>query len=335
MKRRFLTIFSIFVAAIVLIAMVPGCDGEPTTGTIVVDATLNSLPWSGAVEYTLTGPGALAPTIINGSSVSANHTGEAGNWTCAYVSGGPPGAVFVDITPSPAQTLAAGGTIGFTLNFETPPPPDASVEFSTWTINGQPVDPAQGPFPMFPGDWVDVEYKEHVSGGQEGQVVTVHQTSWLLVHYQGPFGGGLLVGFDPIWLHVVNAPGAVSMDPPAEGKSNQQATVEGQPVSYCDEIELPYCEPVALDVEVDWELKICTNYTKTINWIGFGGAGPMTLVLNGAEVLFDISGLQPVPDPCFSLTSMACVNVEGDINPANNCTDWCTPLDICYQALLP
>ena len=335
MKRKFFAICSVLVTAIVLIAvLVPGCNGGTTTGTIEVDATLDGLPWSGAVAYTLTGPGAAAPAIINGSSGPSSHTGEAGNWTCAYVSGGP--GIFVNITPSPAQSLSAGGTIGFTLNFVTPvPPPDASIEFSTWTINGLPVDPAHSPFSVYPGDWIDIEYKEHVSGGQEGEVVTVHQTSLLLVHYQGPFGGDLLVTFDPIWLHVVNAPGAVSMDPPAD-KSNQQATVWGEPVEYCDEIELPHCVEVELDVEVDWELKICTNYTKTINWIGFDGGGDaMTLVDNGpllAEVLFEVEvSLLPVPDPCFTLTSMACVNVEGDENPANNCTDWCEPLDICYQ----
>ena len=315
MRKRFLAICSVLSAAIVLVAMVPGCDGGATTGTIDVDATLDGLPWSGAVEYTLTGPGAAAPTIINGSSVPNSHTAEAGNWTCAYVSGGP--GIFVNITPSPAQELSAGGTIGFTLNFVTPvPPPDASIEFSTWTINGLPVDPAQGPFPVWPGDWIDIEYKEHVSGEEEGAVVTVHQTSWLKVHntgYEGVEPGPTII------LHVVNAPGAVSMDPPAEDKSNQQATVGGDPVNPCDEVELPYCEEVTLDVEVDWELKICTNYTKTINWIGFPAGDGLTLVLNGAEVLFDAKVIAPWES--LDLTSWACVELEGDENSDNDCTD--------------
>ena len=305
--------------------MVPGCNGG-TTGTIEVDATLDGLPWSGAVAYTLTGPGAAAPTIINGSSVPSNHTGEAGNWTCAYVSGGP--GIFVNITPSPAQSLSAGGTIGFTLNFVTPvPPPDASIEFSTWTINGLPVDPADGPFPVWPGDWVDIEYKEHVSGEEEGAVVTVHQTSWLKVHNTG-FDG--VEPGPPITLHVVNAPGAVSMGPPAEGKSNQKATVEGNPVEPCTEIDLFYCEPVNLDMEVDWELKICTNYTKTINWIGFPAAGPIILE-NGpleAEVLFKPSLINTFDQ--LTLVSHACVNVEGDENQENDCTDPSPTLTIDY-----
>ena len=382
MKRKFFAICSVLVTAIVLIAvLVPGCDGG-TTGTIEVDATLDGLPWSGAVEYTLTGPGAAAPTIINGSSVPNSHTAEAGNWTCAYVSGGP--GIFVNVTPSPAQELSAGGTIGFTLNFVTPvPPPDASIEFSTWTINGLPVDPAQGPFPVWPGDWIDIEYKEHVSGEEEGAVVTVHQTSWLKVHNTGfegvepgppitlhvvnapgavsmdpPAEGksnqkatvvtvhqtswlsvhnigwyGEEPGGETVTLHVVNAPGAVSMDPPAEGKSNQKATVEGNPVEHCDTVDLLYCVPVNLDMEVDWELKICTNYTKTINWIGFPAGDGLTLVLNGAEVLFDLT--DPYDGLSFNLTAKACVELEGDENSDNDCTDWSPTLTITWLVAPP
>ncbi|UCD21933.1 MAG: hypothetical protein JSW22_07930 [Chloroflexota bacterium] len=325
MKRKIFSIWSIVLVLVVSLAvLVPGCEGEgqTTTGTIDVAATLDGSPWAGSVSYTLT-PDSGSP--VNGASVPGSHTEEAGNWTCGYVSGGPPGADFVGITPSASQELSAGGTIGFTLNFETPPPPpDASVVFKTWTINGMPVDPAHGPFPVGPGDWIDVEFEEHVSGGQEGEVVTVHQTSWLFVHNWGYEG-------DPgpsIWLHVVNAPGAVSMDPPAEDKSNQQCTLDGIPVNPCDEIELPYCEEIALDMEVDWDLKICTNYTKTINWIGFDGGVPMTLA-NGAEVLFDVTLIDPFQ--CLTLIAQACVQVDGDENHDNDCTELSPPLDICYM----
>jgi hypothetical protein len=46
-------------------------------------------------------------------------TGDCGTWTIGYYSGGPVGAIFVDITPSATQTVAAGGTITFTMNFVT------------------------------------------------------------------------------------------------------------------------------------------------------------------------------------------------------------------------
>jgi len=310
MRKRIFSIWSIFLVLVVSIAIVvPGCNG--TTGTIEVDATLDGLPWSGLVNYTLTGPGAASP--ISGTSVNATHTVDAGSWNCTYDGGGP--GVFVNITPTPPQTLAAGGTIGFTLNFVTPPL-DATISFKSWTINGVEVDP--GTYTIYSGDWVDVEYEEHVYGPAGN--VTVHQTSWLNVHnigYEGEPG-------PVIWLHVVNAPGAVSMDPPAIG-SNQQCTVEGIPVSPCDEIPLLFCEPVNLDVEIDWNLEICTTYTKTINWISFPSGHP---------ILFDIPlGLSA--GQSLNMTSYACVYLDGDTNPDNDCTVDCPTLTIIYGGSPP
>jgi hypothetical protein len=320
MKRRFLAIFSIFVAAIVLVALVPGCDGGATTGTIDVAATLDASPWVGAVEYTLTGPGAAAPTIINGSSVPNSHTGEAGDWTCAYVSGGPPDTNFIGITPSPAQSLSAGATIGFTLNFETPPPPDASIEFDTWTINGEPVLP--GPHTVDPGSVIDIKYKEHVSGN-ESAVVTVNQTSWFRFHYKGSQEG--------VVIHAVNALGGVTMSPPAD-KLYQMTSIEGVDAPWCTEHWAEWCVSVDLDVNLTWELVVCVNYTKTINWLGIRSAGPMILVENGPlepEVLFDFTfPWEPVPGDLMTLTAWACIDTEGDANPENNCTEECPPLEI-------
>jgi hypothetical protein len=310
-KKRLYAIWSILLVLVVSF-VVSGLGCGPTTGTIYVEATLDGLPWTGAVEYTLTGPGAAAPTVINGHSVDDNFSGEAGSWNCTYVSGGP--GLFVDITPPPPQTLDAGGNITFTLNFVTPPL-DATISFKSWTINGVEVQP--GTYILYSGDWVDVEYTEHVYGPAGN--VTVHQTSWLQVHnigYEGEPGPS-------IWLHCVNAPGAVSMDPPAEG-SNQQCTVEGLPVDPCDEIELKYCEPVWLDVEIDWNLEICTTYTKTINWISFPSP----------PVLFDI--MPPfLVGQSLNITSYACVDLEGDTNPQNDCTVECPTLTIIYGGAPP
>jgi hypothetical protein len=253
------------------------------------------------VDYTLTGPGATAPTVIDGDTVPDTFTVDAGNWTCAYVAGGP--GTFVDITTDETQEVTAGGNpVTFTLNFVTVPPLDATISFKSWTINGVEVPP--GTYILYSGDWVDVEYTEHVYGPAGN--VTVHQTSWLQVHNIG------YEGIEPgpsIWLHCVNAPGAVSMDPPATG-SNQQCTVEGLPVDICDEIELKYCEPVWLDVEIDWNLEICTTYTKTINWISFPSP----------PVLFDI--MPPfVVGQSLNMTAYACIDLEGDTNSQNDCTD--------------
>jgi len=313
-KKKIFSIWSVLLVLIVSIAVVvPGCT--PTTGTINVYATLDGAAWpsagTGAVNYTLTGPGATAPTIIDGTKVPDSFTGDPGSWTCAYVAGGP--GTFVDITPTPPQSVVAGEAINFTLNFVTPVAPtlvDAYATFKTWSINGTPIPPAPGVIWISRGTIIDAEYEEHVSGEEEGAVVTVHQTSWLTIHNTGLEGSGEGL---PMWLHVVNGEGAIKMDPPAESSANQQCTLDGVPKEWCDEIELPVCDDVRLDVEIDWELKICTHYTKTINWIGYPSP---------TDILYDVTVVAPFQT--VTLVSHACVEVgEGfeDTNSENNCCD--------------
>jgi hypothetical protein len=328
MRRKIFSIWSVLLILVLALAVfVPGCEGEIPLGTIEVKATLDGSPWTGDVDYTLT---PATGSGFAGTSVDDTFIKSPGDWTCAYISGGPAGANFVDITPAATQNLVAEGTITFTLNFVTPATPiDAEVYFQSWTINGAPVVP--GWYFVSPGDWVDVEYTEHVSGEEDAHV-NVHQTSWLEVHNIGWYGeepGGPTVN-----LHVVNAPGAVKMDPPAADKSNQQATVNGNPVDACSTVPLPWCEKVKLDVEVDWELVVCNNYTKTINWIGFNPPGSMPLFA-GPDVLFE-SMDDFYNGVTFNLTAKACVAPgEGfeDTDSANDCTDWAPTLTVTF--LLP
>ena len=124
MRKGIFAICSVLLVLVVSIAvLVPGCCGPPKC-IIEVKATLDGSPWTGAVQYTLTGPGAPAASPITGTSVDASHSVDCGNWTCAYVSGGPAGASFVNITPAATQSVANGGTITFTLNFVTQRPLD-------------------------------------------------------------------------------------------------------------------------------------------------------------------------------------------------------------------
>jgi hypothetical protein len=301
MRKGLLAISLVLLLTLAFVA--PSCN--PTTGTINVKATLDGVPWTGAVSYNLT---PASGTGTSGASVDKSFTVEAGTWTCAYVSGGP--GAFVNITPSATQTLAVGGNITFTLNFQTvgPTQVDAHLEFVGWTINGTQIGP-QPPAIIWvgKGTWIDAEYTEHVEGQAVGTVVPVHQTSWLKVHNTGEEGGG--VGM-PITLHVVNAPGAVTLNPPVNPE-NQTCTKDGAPVAVCDLIQLPVCETITLDVEVDWELKICTTYTKTINWIGYPSPPP---------ILFDATIVPPFHT--ITLVSYACIEVgEGfeDTNPDNDC----------------
>jgi len=110
-----------------------GPTPPPTAGTIVVNGILEGSPWSGSVNYVITGPEAKS-----GSSVpqTFSNLGE-GTYTLTYSSGGPGGATLVSITPSPSQTLSADGTITFTLNFDMRPSSgivvSATLDGSPWS----------------------------------------------------------------------------------------------------------------------------------------------------------------------------------------------------------
>jgi len=83
------------------------------TGAIAVNATVDGLPWSGPVNYTINGP-----ITDSSSSVPGNFSNQpAGTYTLTYNYGGPSGAMLINITPLPTQPLATGGAITFTLNF--------------------------------------------------------------------------------------------------------------------------------------------------------------------------------------------------------------------------
>ena len=177
MRRKISPIWSVLLVLVVSIAVfVPGCEGEACTGEIEVKATLCDAPWEGDVQYTLTGPGAAAPTVIDGTNVTALFDNvDCGDWTCEYVSGGPPGAYLVDITPDPTQEVTSGETITFTLNFEQciieveatlcDAPWEGDVDY-TLTGPGSPINGTNAPasFNVECGNWTCA----YVSGGPAG-----------------------------------------------------------------------------------------------------------------------------------------------------------------------
>jgi len=89
----------------------------PTTGAIVVNATLDGSSWTGQTTFAMTGPQPYTGTTVSQTFSPA----PVGSYTIGYGSGGPSGAVLSNITPSATQSLAAGGTVTFMLNFTTIP----------------------------------------------------------------------------------------------------------------------------------------------------------------------------------------------------------------------
>jgi hypothetical protein len=327
MTRKLVAVYLVLV--VLLAGLIPGCTGG-TTGTIEVKATLDGDEWDGDVDYTLT---PQTGSDIDGTSVPGSHTVDAGNWSCAYVTGGPAGAHFIEITPTSPQPVAAGETLTFTLEFVTPQDVDASVQFVTWTIDGVPVPP--GWYPINPGTVVDAQYEEVVAGNQTGQEVRVKETLYTKYHNQGYEG---MPGPDRI-LHVVNAWGAVWANPPFEEKLSQTATVGGVAVTPCTNIVCPFCETITLDVEIETVQKVGTNYTKSVNWIRFnpgggGGGEPMWVRLDDGdgEIFEDVAPW--IGGEQFTLVTWACIEVGPgfvDTNGDNNCCPESPQITIWYN----
>lgn len=301
MRRKILSIWSVLLILIISLAvLVPGCEGEgEPTGTVEVNATLDDDAWGGSLEYELSGPGGP----ITGSSVDNSHTAEAGDWTCAYVSGGPPDVDLVDIAPSPTQSLTADGSISFTFVFETPEEQvDASITFVSWTIDGAQVPP--GSYTVYPPTIIDCEY-DVVINGTYCQTVNATVSLYMRYHYGGP-------NEFKSW-HVANAPGSISTIPPGTIWS-QNCTVNGVPRPPCYSFDVLNCHNVTLGVTFTYEAHKGTTYRHKVNWLGYRGSGPDNILFDN---LIEWAGCWGDSD----MVTWACVSVPGDVNPENDCSD--------------
>ena len=103
------------------------------TSTIYVNATLDGSRWSGKLSYTITGPYTDSSSTVPDTFSNL----PRGTYTISYTSRGPSDATLVSITPSPTQTLSSGGSITFTLNFQTQATStiyvNANLDGSTWS----------------------------------------------------------------------------------------------------------------------------------------------------------------------------------------------------------
>jgi hypothetical protein len=108
----------------------------PAVGTVIVNATLDGSPWSGSVNYTVSGP-----ETISGGSVPYTDAMLAGTYTITYDSGGPSHATLTSIRRSETQNLAADDAITFTLNFSSGKRGKINIKAS---LDGTPWECSQG-----------------------------------------------------------------------------------------------------------------------------------------------------------------------------------------------
>jgi hypothetical protein len=302
-KKRLIPIYSVLVVAIILLAaFVPSCG--PSTGTIEVKATLCGVPWQGAVNYTLTLSGGTSP--VTGGVVPTTHSSMTpGTWTCAYDAGGPAGAFLKSIKPLASQSLVAGGTITFTLDFELNQ--DAVIEFTTWTVSGQPWQGSE--ILAEPCMVIDSHFRQWVNGC-EGYNVTMNETSWLKITQ--------IAGPGPVVIYVVDDPCAVNKTPAPREKVSQVPTFDGVPTSKGQNITLVTQTTTTLDVHTQWKLVKCVNYTKNINWFGIW-VGAYEPGLHPC-VLFEL--IVPLPGQMYQFTIQTGADVaivgDTDVDPGNN-----------------
>jgi hypothetical protein len=317
-------------------------EGETITFTlnfeqcgINVEATLCDAPWSGAVDYALTGPG----SPINGTSTPASFNVECGNWTCSYDGGGPPGAFLVDITPDPIQEVTGGGNITFTLNFELEQDAWIDIAELPWTLNGMPLPPTTPPdtfeYEAFPCDIIDVHFEQGVQGC-EGYLTAVNETSWLFIHFVGYIDDfiGPMAPDGPVLLYVVNDDCAVdkTAEPPAgpPDKMSQMTTLFGTYIGPGEYIELTEGVPVEVDVETIWTLVKEVDYLKSVNWFGISLLFDWLITEDAHEcVLFElIVPHSPIAGGTYHFQLQAAAELElmddEDVNPGNN--DTVTPI---------
>lgn len=92
-------------------------------GDILAQATLDGAPWSGNVNYTVTGPENFTGTSVN--TVFSNK--PAGLYTLTHTGGGPANASLSSISPAPSQNLFVGTEINYTMNFISNTQPSLSA----------------------------------------------------------------------------------------------------------------------------------------------------------------------------------------------------------------
>jgi hypothetical protein len=106
------------------------------TGTIMVNALLDGKTWETAVGSGTINYGISGPTSDSSTTMPDTFTGlPQGSYTLTYRSGGPIGASLMSISPSPTQTLPAGGMVTYTLNFHSQATGTVIVNA---TVNGAP-----------------------------------------------------------------------------------------------------------------------------------------------------------------------------------------------------
>jgi len=200
---------------------------QPQTGNVAVAATLNGAIYTGPVNFSLEGPLRSTDYQVPRSYTQA----PSGYYTLTYLGGGPSGAKLSSITPSPAQSLTAGRTITFTMNFISQPGTGSIMISSTLDGRAWVTSPGSGP----------ISYsiiKEGLADSENRVPVTLRDYpsgQYTLVYNSGGPIGATLTGITPSPNQYLNAGGSIAytlnFTSEARGYVTMDATLDGRPWS--------------------------------------------------------------------------------------------------------
>ena len=279
---------------------------QSQSGSVVVRATLNGSPYSGAVYFDVSGPFQDSDYQVPRTYTSV----PTGSYSVNYTGGGPSDAVFTDITPAPSQQLYAGRTVVFTLNFVGQPSTGSITVYAT--VDGHPwqTDPGSGSIsytltgPYLGGDTQDVI---------PGRWTQMPSGVYTLIYNSGGPIGATLTGISPSPSINLSPGGSITFTmnftTQARGYVTVEATLDGQPwsgtVNYV--VNGPYVESGEFVSRTFSDVPQGTyslNYRDGGPWTAeFAGVSPSSQeLLPGGYIVFTITftsfpGPGPVPNP--------------------------------------
>lgn len=275
---------------------------QSQTGNMIVNATLNGSPWSGAVNFAISGP-FLSPEY---QVPRTYNTVPTGMYTITYLDGGPSNAIFSSITPAPTQLLSAGGSVVFNLNFVGQP--DTGTIMVNATVDGQLWQTASGSGPISYSldgpNLVDNENSIPV------RLPELPAGSYTLTYNSGGPIGATLVNISPSPTQYLAAGGSIvfnlNFTSQARGYVMVNAALDGQPwsgsVSYV--LQGPY---IHSETYVPMTFSDAPQGTYSVQYqeggpplANFAGVFPSSQELSpGGSITFTIifTSFSPVPNP--------------------------------------
>jgi len=208
---------------------------NPVSGSSVqTSATLNGMPWSGAVQYSLTHYTINGPVEDNEYSVPRT-VGyiPSGNIQLNYRSGGPEGATLSSISPSNQQNVPPGGTVYFVMNFvrQQPQPTYGTISVSA-TLNGAPWQVAMGSGSI---SYSLIGPSSHTSNNVPATFSSQPTGSYTLTYNSGGPTGAVLSSISPSASQTLSSGGSIhytlNFYSQARGTVNVTATLNGEPWS--------------------------------------------------------------------------------------------------------